>query len=72
MPLYHLYHLNAYSGHIDQSDGFHASDDVEAIHQVQGRRRRSNMELWSEGRKISRFETAPNVFELYQMEARQA
>jgi hypothetical protein len=64
--------MNAHSGHIDRSDDFHASDDVEAIHQVRGRPCTSNMELWSEGRKISRFEAGPDVFELYQLEARQA
>lgn len=61
MPLYRLYHLNDFSGHIDRDEEFHASDDVEAIHRVQARPRLANMELWSGGRKVSRFDAVSNV-----------
>lgn len=68
MPLYHLYHLNAFSGHIDRAEDFHAFDNVEAIHRLQSGPRLSNMELWCEGRKISRFDAAPHVFQIFQLE----
>lgn len=70
MPLYHLYHMHAFNGHIETSEDFHASDDVEAVHQIQSRPRTSSLELWSEGRKISRFDAGPNVFQVFQMQAR--
>lgn len=70
MPLYHLYHMHPFSGHIEATEDFHASDDVEAVHRAQRRARKANMELWSEGRKVSRFDADPNVFQVFQTEAR--
>lgn len=65
MPAYRLYRLNRHSGHIDQAEDFHASDDVEAIHRVQARDGHPEtvaMELWQGGRKVRRFDALPDVF----------
>lgn len=63
MPSYKLFHLSLFSGHIEHTESFHASDDVEAICQVQSRRRDHPVEIWRDNRKVRRFDAAPNVFE---------
>ena len=59
MPDYRLYRLNPNSGHIDGVEEFHSGDDVEAILLVQNRSRRVPVELWCGGRKVTRFDAAP-------------
>ena len=72
MPSYGLSYLNEFTGHIDRAEEFHASDDVEAIHQIQAGPRRSDMELWCAARKICRFEATPNLFQALQVEPKTA
>lgn len=56
MPLFKLYHLDPFTGHIDRAEELHASDSVEAIHSLQNRERPNPVELWVEGRKICHLE----------------
>ena len=54
MPNYLLYFMNPVSGHIDRQELLHAGDDVAAVHMLQSRPFDVPVELWREGRKISR------------------
>ena len=62
MPNYLLYYLNPVSGHIDRRETLHAGDDVAAVHALQGRRFPVPVELWRDGRKISRQDGPPSPF----------
>ena len=62
MPYYQLYFMNPVSGHIDRQETLHAGDDVAAVHLLQGRPGNVPVELWRDGRKISRQDGAPNPF----------
>jgi hypothetical protein len=46
--------MNPVSGHIDRQELLHAGDDVAAVHMLQSRAFAVPVELWREGRKISR------------------
>lgn len=61
LPDYRLYLLNPHSGHIDGVEEFHSGDDVEAVCLVAQRQAAVPMELWSGGRKISRFDALPET-----------
>lgn len=63
MPNYLIYHLNPVSGHIDRSETLHAGDDVSAVHALQGRRFPVPVELWRDGRKVSRQDGPPGPFQ---------
>lgn len=62
MPYYQLYYMNPVSGHIDRRETLHAGDDVAAVHQLQGLKQNVPVELWRDGRKISRQDGAPSPF----------
>jgi hypothetical protein len=62
MPYYQLYYMNPVSGHIDRQETLHAGDDVAAVHLLQGLRPKGPVELWREGRKISRQDGPPSPF----------
>ena len=62
MPNYLLYFMNPVSGHIDRSEPLHAGDDVAAVHMLQGRDFDVPVELWRDGRKISRQDGPPSPF----------
>jgi hypothetical protein len=62
MPHYLLYFMNPVSGHIDRREALHAGDDVAAVHLLQGRRFDVPVELWRDGRKISRQDGPPSPF----------
>jgi hypothetical protein len=62
MPNYLLYYMNPVSGHIDGQETLHAGDDVAAVHMLQGRDFDVPVELWRDGRKISRQDGPPNPF----------
>ena len=61
MPGYRLYLLDPYSGHIQDVEEFHSSDDVEAVCLVVQREAVVPMELWCGGRKVSRFDAPPEA-----------
>lgn len=61
MPNYLLYYMNPISGHIDRSEPLHAGDDVAAVHILQGRRFAVPVELWRDGRKVSRQDGPPGL-----------
>lgn len=61
MPHYLLYYMNPISGHIDRRETLHAGDDVAAVHQLQRRRFDVPVELWRDGRKVSRQDGPPGV-----------
>jgi len=61
MPNYLLYYMNPISGHIDRRETLHAGDDVAAVHMLQGRHYDVPVELWRDGRKISRQDGPPNI-----------
>jgi len=58
MPHYRLYRLNPHSGHFDGVEQFHSADDGEAICLIQQRDSEVPLELWSGGRKVSRFDAS--------------
>ena len=60
MPYYQLYHMNRVSGHIDRRETLHAADDVAAVHLLQGLKIDAPVELWRDGRKVSRQDGPPN------------
>lgn len=62
MPHYQLYYMNPVSGHIDRRDTLHAGDDVAAVHLLQGMRNDVPVELWRDGRKVTRQDGPPNRF----------
>ena len=62
MPYYQLYFMNAVSGHIDRRETLHAGDDVAAVHLLQGLKHKVPVELWRDGRKISRQDGPPSPF----------
>jgi len=62
MPNYLLYFMNPVSGHIDRRETLHAGDDVSAVHVLQGLNHDAPVELWRDGRKISRQDGAPSPF----------
>jgi hypothetical protein len=62
MPNYLLYYMNPVSGHIDRQERLHAGDDVAAVHMLQGRQFGVPVELWREGRKVSRQDGPPSPF----------
>lgn len=62
MPNYLLYHMNPVSGHIDRRETLHAGDDVAAVHFLQNMRLEAPVELWRDGKKISREDGPPNPF----------
>jgi hypothetical protein len=61
MPNYLLYYMNPISGHIDRRETLHAGDDVAAVHLLQRRQFDVPVELWRDGRKISRQDGPPNL-----------
>lgn len=61
MPNYLLYYMNPISGHIDRRETLHAGDDVAAVHLLQRRRFDVPVELWRDGRKVSRQDGPPGV-----------
>ena len=61
MAEYRLYLMDRFTGHIDGVETLSSADDVGAICLVQERRGDAPMELWCGGRKIRRFEPAPDV-----------
>lgn len=66
MPSYRLYFMDPHTGHIDRSEDFAASDDVEAIHQIARRPREMPVELWRDGRKVLRIDAAADIWSRYQ------
>lgn len=62
MPYYQLYYMNPVSGHIERRETVHAGDDVAAVHLLQGLRPDRPVELWREGRKVSRQDGPPGPF----------
>ena len=60
MPNYLLYYMNPISGHIDRRETLHAGDDVGAVHLLQSRDFSVPVELWRDGRKISRQDGPPS------------
>ena len=62
MPYYQLYYMNPVSGHIDRRETLHAGDDVAAVHLLQGLRLDAPVELWRDGRKVSRQDGPPSPF----------
>ncbi len=62
MPNYLLYYMNPVSGHIDRRGTLHAGDDVGAVHLLQGLKHDVPVELWRDGRKISRLDGPPSPF----------
>ena len=61
MPDYRLYLMNRHSGHIDGVEELHSADDVEAICLVRHRAGPVPLELWCGGRKVMRFDAAPEI-----------
>ena len=61
MPDYRLYLMNRHSGHIDGVETFHSADDVEAICLIRERAGPVPLELWCGGRKVIRFDAAPDT-----------
>jgi len=56
MPVYRLYFMNRFNGHIDRFFEFEAESDLEALQTVQTASGVQPMELWSGERKVGRFE----------------
>ena len=54
--------LNPVSGHIDRRETLHAGDDVGAVHLLQALSSDAPVELWRDGRKVSRQDGPPNPF----------
>ena len=61
MPYYRLYHLDPRNGHINGAEEIHAADDVAAVHDAQQRREDHPLELWQQGRKVTRIDAAPEL-----------
>ena len=61
MPDYRLYLLNSTTDAIEDVEVFHASDDVEAVHRNEHRKRGQPTELWRGEQKIRYF---PSTVEL--------
>jgi hypothetical protein len=61
MPDYRFYHLDPYSGHIDNAEEMFAADDVAAVHEVQQRGCGHPLELWERGRKVARVDGVPEA-----------
>ena len=62
MPRYLLYYMNPVSGHIDRRETLHAGDDVAAVHLLQRLASDGPVELWRDGRKVSRQDGAASPF----------
>jgi hypothetical protein len=56
MAYYRLYFLDGFSGHIDHVRAFEARDDAAAVADASKWRGFAAMELWSNDRKIRRWE----------------
>jgi hypothetical protein len=56
MAYYRLYQLHGAQNEVEGFEEFEASDDVEAIARAEGFRRVNPMELWSEHRKVHRWD----------------
>ena len=56
MPYYRLYHLDTHTGHIDSAEELFAADDIAAVHETQQRLSDHPLELWQEGRKVTRLD----------------
>jgi len=63
MPDYRLYSLNSSTRAIEDVEVFHASDDVEAVHRNEHRKREQPMELWR-GEQIIRHFSATTALSL--------
>ena len=59
MPYYRLYHLDPYTGHIDNAEDLFAADDVAAVSELQQRDSDHPLELWDRGRKVTRIDARP-------------
>lgn len=68
MPHYLLYYMNPISGHIDRRETLHAGDDVAAVHMLQNRYFEVPVELWRDGRKVSRQDGPPGPLRDYLLE----
>jgi hypothetical protein len=69
MPNYLLYYMNPISGHIDRRETLHAGDDVAAVHLLQRRQYDVPVELWRDGRKVSRQDGPPSPFREHLLES---
>ena len=69
MPNYLLYYMNPVSGHIDRRETLHAGDDVAAVHLLQGLKHNAPVELWRDGRKVSRQDGPASPFRNHILEA---
>ncbi len=56
MAYYRLYQLHGPKNEVAAFEEFEATDDVEAIARAEGFRRLTPMELWSEHRKVHRWD----------------
>jgi len=68
MPYYQLYFMNPVSGHIDRRETVHAGDDVAAVHLLQGLAPAGPVELWRDGRKVSRQDGPASPFREHMLE----
>lgn len=69
MPNYLIYYMNPVSGHIERRESLHAGDDVSAVHLLQLRRFDVPVELWRDGRKVSRQDGPPSPFRSHVLRA---
>jgi hypothetical protein len=72
MPNYLLYYMNPISGHIDRRETLHAGDDVAAVHLLQSRQFDVPVELWRDGRKVSRQDGPPGPLRDFLLEPARA
>jgi hypothetical protein len=56
MPTYILNFLCAHSGKVVHTDGFPAPDELAAIRLAEARRTMEAMELWTESRRVKRWD----------------
>jgi hypothetical protein len=61
MPYYRLYHLDPHTGHIEGAEDLFAADDVAAVHALQQGLTDHPLELWQEGRKVTRLDAGPEL-----------
>jgi len=61
MPHYRLYHLDSYTGHVNNAEELFAADDVAATHELQQRQSDHPLELWQEKRKVVRLDALPEA-----------
>jgi hypothetical protein len=58
VPHYRLYHLDRHNGHIVHAEEVFGANDVAAVHELQQRQYDHPLELWEQGRKVTRLDAS--------------